>query len=256
MTDAAVAQLLQSAAPGQFDAIVAQLGPLMMGSGGGGGGSSVDVTSLKHEWQLSQGIGNTNDSNKAVMASNPLAAELQPKLLNYHQKTFSGRRESGLDSKKVTARVWLLPTSSSSKFQLVSYAEKMDGQNMQAGHWKSVWTITNTSGAEAHVEGRIDIHTHSYEEGNTQLQFSKTFDGDEIVEEVETENDGLSLANGVLFRIIQCEHEVLSILKGLHDLSVDSLKQIRRVLPITKTKMNWEVEAQRGVKHLKKTAKR
>lgn len=256
MTEAATAQLLHSSAPGQFDAIVAQLGPIM-------GGSSVDTSPLKHEWQLSQGIG-VAGTNATVGAANPLAAELKDKLLQYHQNAFSGAGGRGGIAKKVTSRVWLLPGADAgpSQFRLCSYAEKLDAQNMQAGHWKSTWTITRTSGAaEARVEGTIDVHTHLYEEGNTQLQLSQTFPG-EVVKEAKSEmfdnrrGGPPTLANGVLLRIVECEHQILSILKGLHDLSADSLKQIRRVLPITKTKMNWEVEAQRGVKHLKKTAKR
>lgn len=236
MTDAATAQILRSSAPGQFDAIVAQLGQLV--------GCNIDVSSLKQEWQISQGIG----ASKASDVANPLATELKDKLLQYHQKAFSGAGGRGGLTKKVTARVWVLPGSSNSQFQLCSYAEKMDGQNMQAGHWKSTWKITNTSGTEVQVEGTIEVHTHSYEEGNTQLQLSKSFAGKTV--------KGPTLSHGVLSWIVECEHQVLGILKGLHDLSADSLKQIRRVLPITKTKMNWEVEAQRGVKHLKKTTKR
>lgn len=243
MADVAAAQILHSAAPGQFDDIVQQLGRM--------GASFGNLDTLKHEWQLSQGIG----ANASV--SNPLAADLKEKLLRYQQKAFSGAGGRGSIVKKANARVWVLPGDSPSQFQVVSFAEKIDGNNLQTGYWKSTWTITSTSGAEAEVKGTVELHTYSFEEGNTQMQLVHSFDG-EIVEEMENEmvEEEPSLANGVLFKIIQWEHEVLSILKGLHDLSGDSLKKIRRVLPITKTKMNWEVEAQRGVRHLKQTAKR
>jgi len=243
MADAAAAQVLHSAAPGQFDDIVQQLGKM--------GAQFGNLDTLKHELQLSQGIG----ANASI--SNPLATELRDKLLNYQQKAFSGAGGRGSIVKKVNARVWLLPGESPSQFQIVSFAEKLDLTNLQTGYWKSTWTITSTSGAKAEVKGTMELHTYTFEDGNTQMQLSHSFDGD-IVKEMENERaeQPPSLANGVLFKIIEWEHEVLSILKGLHDLSADSLKKIRRVLPITKTKMNWEVEAQRGVKHLKQTAKR
>lgn len=248
MADAAAAQILGSAAPGQFDDIVEQLGKM--------GAQFGNLETLKHENQLSQGIG---ANNAASSITNPLATELREKLLNYQQKAFSGAggRGSGSATKKVNARVWLTPGTSASEFQIFSFAERIDTNNLQTGYWKSTWTITSTSGAEAEVKGTVELHTYSFEDGNTQLQLSKSFEG-EIVKEMENETaeEESSLVNGVLYKIIEWEHSVLSVLKGLHDLSADRLKKIRRVLPITKTKMNWEVEAQRGVRHLKQTAKR
>ena len=60
MADAAVTQLLNSAAPGQFDDIVAQIGRLGITP------SNLDV--LKHDHQLAQGqgIGANNNINRAV----------------------------------------------------------------------------------------------------------------------------------------------------------------------------------------------
>ncbi len=243
MADAAAAQILQSAAPGQFDDIVAQLGRL--------GASFGNLEILKQAHQHAQGIGSTTNSS----LSNPLATELKDKLLKYHQRAFSGvTGRGGNSTKKVTIRVWLLPGASDSQFQICSFAEKLDLQNMQTGFWKSTWTVTTTTKTQAELQGSIEVHTYSYEDGNTQLQLSKTF-SPEIVQEMKSDQD-VSLANGITFKIADWEHQVLGILKGLHELTAESLKTIRRVLPITKTKMNWEVEAQRGITFLKQTAKR
>lgn len=249
MADVAATQLLQSAAPGHFDEVAQNLGKL--------GAKFSNLDALKLEHQLSMGIG----ANKAsASVSNPIAQELKEKLLAYQQKAFGASASvptRGIAAKKVNARVWLLPGPSSSVFQICSYAEKMDTQNLQTGFWKSTWTITNTTGVEAQVKGTIEIHTYAYEDGNTQLQLSKTFDGQLVEPHVpEGVEEDPTLANGILYQIVEWEHEVLSLLMGLHELSGNCLRKIRRVLPITKTRMNWEVEAQRGVKHLKKTAKR
>lgn len=245
MADVAAAQIAKSSAPGQLDDVFQQLTKL--------GASVGNAEELSQQAQLQQGIG-AHDAS----VTNPLAHEVREKLLKYQQRAYGGGgRRSSMTAKKIDARVWVLPGSGPSQFQVVSYAEKLDPNNLQTGYWKSTWTITNTSGAEAEIKGTVELHTYSYEDGNTQLQLAKTFEGDIVEEmEMEGEEEEASLAFGILFKIIEWEHEVLSILKGLHELSTDSLKSIRRVLPITKTKMNWEVEAQRGVKHLKKTAKR
>ena len=241
MADTAVVQLLSSAAPGQFDDIVAQIGRLGVTPG--------NINDLKHEHQLAQGIG-----ANAASISNPLAAELKEKLQGYHQRAFSGASGRGVATKKVNVRVWLLPGESSSHFQICSFAEKLDLQNMQTGYWKSTWTVTNNGGnTQADLQGKIEIHTYSYEDGNTQLKTCQSF-GTETIQSKPDSGDEGTLSHGIVSKIAEWERHVLGILKGVHDLSADSLKQIRRVLPITKTKMNWEVEAQRGVTFLKQTA--
>lgn len=240
MADAAVVQLLNSAAPGQFDDIVAQIGRLGVTPG--------NLSALKHDHQLKEGIG----ANASI--SNPLATELKDKLLNYHQRAFSGAGGRGIATKKVNVRVWLLPGESSSQFQICSFAEKLDLQNMQTGFWKSTWTVTtNSSDNQADLQGTIEIHTYSYEDGNTQVKTTQSFGVETIQSKPDSGEDG-SLALCIVFKIAEWERHVLGILKGVHELTADSLKQIRRVLPITKTKMNWEVEAQRGVNFLKQTA--
>lgn len=244
MTDAAATQILRSVAPGQFDDVVAQLGRL--------GATYGNLDSLKLEHQHFQGIG-VNDTSTSTSTSG-LAIELKEKLLKYHQRAFSGASGRSSGTKKVTVRVWLLPGASASQFQICSFAEKVDMQNMQTAYWKSSWTVTIISDTKAELSGSIEVHTYSYEDGNTQLQLSKPFAA-ESINETKGDQDS-SLTNGLVFKIAEWEHQVLGILKGLHELTADSLKSIRRVLPITKTKMNWEVEAQRGVNFLKQTAKR
>ena len=241
MADAAVTQLLNSAAPGQFDDIVAQIGRLGITP------SNLDV--LKHDHQLAQGQG-IGANNASI--SNPLAAELKEKLQNYHQRAFSGAGGRGIATKKVNVRVWLLAGESSSQFQICSFAEKLDLQNMQTAIWKSTWTI-NGNDTQADLQGKIEIHTYSYEDGNTQVKTSQSF-GVETIQSKPGSGEEGSLSHGIVSKIAEWERHVLGILKGVHELTADSLKQIRRVLPITKTKMNWEVEAQRGVAFLKQTA--
>jgi hypothetical protein len=123
-------------------------------------------------------------------------------------------------------------------------AEKLDLANLQTGQWKSTWTIGEKNGTG--LSGTVELHTYAFEDGNTQLQLSKSFEQASLPIDDPTK---------IISQIIDWEHDVVSLLRGLEELTPDSLKKIRRVLPITKTKMNWEVEAQRGVQYLKKTAK-
>jgi hypothetical protein len=238
MAEAAVATLLRSAAPGQFDAVAETIAKL-------GTSGIPKLADVKHEHETFQCIGISSQK-----VTHPLAAKLKEKLKSHQETCF------GSSGSKVTARVALLPGASDSQFIVQTYAEKLDLANQYTGYWKATWTVTATSGDVAEVKGDVQLHTYSYEDGNIQLKTEKTFEGTLVEERENGPEEDASLANGILHQIIEWEHDVLEILKGLHDLSADHLRHIRRVLPITKTKMKWEVAAQRSVTHMRKTAKK
>lgn len=259
--EAAAEQLLKSAAPGQFEEVAQQLQTLLLRTGNQ---VPKNYEGLKQEWQLSQGVG-VHKTDASIR--NPLAPTVREKLVKYQKKAYGGggHRFSTTGGRKVSARVWLLPGEETpSDFRVLSYATKIDPNNLQTGHWKSTWTIHTIGPREVELEGTIEIHTYTYEDGNTQLEFEKDF-GPVLVEplvaaspedddEDNEEERKPSLADGILNQIIHWEHSMLGLMRGLNEISGDKLKKIRRVLPITKTKMNWEIEAQRSVQHLKKTA--
>ena len=127
--------------------------------------------------------------------------------------------------------------------ELCSVSEKVDLSNFHTGQWTTHWTILENGG----VHGNVQLHSYAYEDGNnTQCQWNQQFE--------QLVGGGLEVTP-ILQQIIQWEHEVLSQLNDVRDVIPENLKTIRKVLPITKTKMNWEVEAQRGVQYLKKTTK-
>jgi len=236
-TSDAVSQILQSSAPGQWDDVAIQLGKL---------GGTVDP-SLKQANLRSRGIGIPTSSS----TGHPLTSILKEKYTQHVQTAFLGIVRGGV-SKEITTRVWIQdpPSSNTSILELCSYAEKLDLQNLQTGQWKSTWRVSDTN----ELSGTVEVHSYAFEDGNTQFQWTKTFEPIIISLEgggEEEEND----AKKIVSQFIRWEHEILSILRGLQEVTPESLKKIRRVLPITKMKMNWEVEAQRGVQHLKRTTK-
>lgn len=133
-----------------------------------------------------------------------------------------------------------------------TYAEKLDYPNQYTGFWKATWTIQSTSSQEATISGEAQLHTCSYEDGNNQLTLKKDFPETSV----STGGGDDSLAQGIVDQILKWENEVLDIFGLMHETSSDHLRKIRRVLPITKTKMKWDVVAQRSVQMLMKTAKR
>ena len=241
----AVSQILQSCAPGQLEDVVVQLGKL---------GVSVDPNAVKE-----QSLGPPSHQNDSH--PHPLASPLKEQYTNHLQTVFSGISSRGGGGgggmKKMTTRVWVQdptststtsPTSTTTKalMELCSVTEKIDLSNFHTGQWTSQWTILENGS----VHGTVHLHSYAYEDGNnTQCQWTQHFE-----ESVGGGVGGLEVTP-ILQQIIQWEHEVLSHLNYVQEVVPESLKSIRKVLPITKTKMNWEVEAQRGVQYLKKTTK-
>lgn len=225
----AVTQILESSAPGQIGDVAAQLARL---------GVSVDP-SLLREVQESKGKKSGGGGGGGVKSGHPLAGPLQQSYLQHFQTAFAGLVRGGI-AKEITTRVWTQESSSGANaFDLCGYAEKLDLPNLQTGTWTSKWTLLENGC----LKGDVQLHTYAFEDGNTQLQLSKSFESSTV----------FSSPDAILAQIVSWEHEVLSILRGLQELAPESLKQLRRVLPITKTKMNWAVEAQRGVQNLKQS---
>lgn len=240
MASEAAKTLLRSTAPGQFDIVAENIQKL-------GRQSLTDDNWLEEataELNTFRCIGMDNDS-----ISHPLARSLQEKLKAYQEKTFSSAK--GLSTKVV------LQEGESGSLLVHTYAEKLDLPNHYTGFWKAIWTITGASTDEATISGEAQLHTCSYEDGNNQLTLSKPFQATKVGKSSPKDSpDEVSLAQGVVDQILKWEHEVLDIFGLMHETSSDHLRKIRRVLPITKTKMKWDVVAQRSVQMLKKTAKR
>jgi len=213
--------IVGAAAPGQFDAVAENLQKL------GASGSWLTEAQMElQEFQL-KNIQNNFD--------HPMAKELHEKMEAYQKENFG--------KPGVSARVVVTNGSSGSELIVLSYAERIETTNLHAGNWKATWTI-DSSGSSAEISGKVLVQSYAHEEGNVQLKIDKEFQAVMV-----------SGVDGVVQQITQWETIILGILASMNeDISSDHLRSIRRVLPITKTKMNWDAVAHRSVKTLKQTA--
>lgn len=230
MATKAAQTILHSAAPGQFDVVAEQLQKIGAKTLPGGW---LDEIKLQYHQDICMGGG--KDVN------HPLALPLKQKVKAYQDETFGSKPG-------VTARMALQPGEEDPIHQLVltTYAEKVDTSNQFTGAWTATWTITYESDESAQISGSVKLHTYSYEEGNCQLRTVRDFE----TTTVESEGD---LPQALVDQIVAWEHDVMGILASFHDLVADNLRSIRRVLPISKTKMKWDVVAHRNAKTLEKT---
>ena len=102
-----------------------------------------------------------------------------------------------------------------------------------SGEWLSTWEL-DISGNQ--VKGTLKANTYYYEEGNIQFsldtKFNTTIGG----------GDNNTVANNLVEFIKTSENSVQLELEKVYDeLSENYIKPLRRKLPVTGTKMNWNI---------------
>jgi len=126
-------------------------------------------------------------------------------------------------------------SSSSQKFQLYIVGNKYNPTNYWTGRWRSIYEIDMDAGK---VEGEIEVNVHYYEQGNVQLSTSH-----KPTIEVGGGEEGSSQKRGakeVVEAIRKAEAGYQAALNNAYaHLGDDTFKLLRRALPVTKQKVNW-----------------
>ena len=124
------------------------------------------------------------------------------------------------------------------KFNLVITGEKSNLRNFWSGKWSSTWELTSSGGSTT-LKGEIKIHAHYFEDGNVQLQTSKPVAAMKWDWEF-TE----SRVPAVIDYIAQREQDLHTALSAMYsNMDAETFKSIRRILPVTKLKMDWNLNA-------------
>jgi len=108
-----------------------------------------------------------------------------------------------------------------------------DLSNYWAGRWWAEWTLQSGGGSMGALTGKIKCNVHYFEDGNVQLEDEIKFQG-----EVPLGGDvGEAFAKQVKI----WETEFTAKLEDIYtSLSEQVLQSLRRRLPITRTKFDWE----------------
>jgi capping protein alpha len=107
--------------------------------------------------------------------------------------------------------------------QIMIIGEKVSPGNFYTGSWNSHYHIRNGV-----VEGVVTIDVHYYEDGNVRLNFeekvSESIGGlDDIVNAINKIDTDLSL----------------KLVHSFNELNEKTFKGLRRLLPVTRSKVNW-----------------
>jgi len=124
------------------------------------------------------------------------------------------------------------------KFNLVITGEKSNLRNFWSGKWSSTWTLESAGGCTT-LKGEIKIHAHYFEDGNVQLQTTKP------VAAVQWNWDfAEAYAQTVVDHISTKEQELHVALATMYmNMDAETFKSVRRILPVTKLKMDWNLNS-------------
>ncbi len=133
---------------------------------------------------------------------------------------------------------------------VVLSASKARLSSFWSGRWVARYTVSNIGSGTAQLAGHLDVLTHYYEAGNVQLKSSKDWPA------VQLQGSGdADLAKSIVTSIAAWEAQYETALQELFEsMGSTTLKELRRALPISGSKMNWNLTQHRTVGSLGQAA--
>jgi len=115
-------------------------------------------------------------------------------------------------------------------------SSKFNPNNFWNGRWRSVWECTFSGNGSITLKGNLKLQVHYYEDGNVQLNSNTNKSGN------ANGGDAKTAAANALKQIKRIEAEFQAALDHSYNIMGDTtFKALRRTLPITKKKMEWDM---------------
>lgn len=109
---------------------------------------------------------------------------------------------------------------------------KTNLRNYWSGKWRSEWHFDPKAKTGS---GKVRINIHYFEDGNVQMEQTKDVDKTGL-----TGADDKSFAESARAFVQKVEGAIQETLEDMYqNMSQETFKEMRRILPLTKTKMDW-----------------
>ncbi|KAH7028067.1 F-actin-capping protein subunit alpha [Microdochium trichocladiopsis] len=120
------------------------------------------------------------------------------------------------------------PIENDSRVAVIIVANKYSPNNFWNGRWRSLYIFDPSSGS---LEGSIKVDVHYYEDGNVRLITNKPVTGS------VSSGTGAGIAKEVAATEKKYQEELN---RGFTSLSEGAFKGLRRQLPVTRQKIEWD----------------
>ncbi|KAG7662236.1 uncharacterized protein J8A68_004246 [[Candida] subhashii] len=121
----------------------------------------------------------------------------------------------------------VIPENDDDSLRIIIIGQRLNNDNYYTGQWKSEYLIKGNG----QVSGVVKLDIHYYEDGNVRLKFDEKIESTTL----QTVNAGeiVNFINNSETKI------TLNIIDQFTHLNQQSFKNLRRLLPITRSKINW-----------------
>ena len=168
---------------------------------------------------------NANKPDKK--ASNPQQHPLESRnadLIRSLLKSFATATSEHFPS----SSIGVYPIQADSAIAIVLVANKYSPQNFWNGRWRSTYLLDPSSNS---INGNVKVDVHYYEDGNVRMSTSKKLEL----------SGGSGNADSVIKEIVKAENKFQEELnRAFVTLSEGSFKGLRRQLPVTRQRIEWE----------------
>ncbi|CAH2350020.1 F-actin-capping protein subunit alpha [[Candida] railenensis] len=112
------------------------------------------------------------------------------------------------------------------QLDIIIVGQRLNNENFYTGQWKAHYKLS-----ESQLVGDIKLDIHYYEDGNVRLNFD---------ERAEESLAGPASGSSIVNAINKVEsNATIKIMDQFNDLNQRSFKNLRRLLPVTRSKINW-----------------
>ena len=160
---------------------------------------------------------------QSVEIQNDLRDEIEKKMKQYLEKCY----------KMEVTRYNVYFDGNANKIIILISVHNLNLKSFWSGEWLSTWEY-DINGKQ--IKGTLKANTYYYEEGNIQFNLDTKFNG------TASGGDFASIADSLIEFIKTSENSVQLELEKVYDeLSENYIKPLRRKLPVTGTKKNWNI---------------